>query len=261
MPFAIGSAITAIGGIAAGGAVTLASVGTIAAGASVATGLSLGVVGLATGDKELAKLGGILGLAGGVVSAGSSIFGEAANLGADAAAGTLGSNALVSGKAPGTGLVGQEAAKAITPTFQAVTTPTEAVTSSLPISDLPQGSGLLGQLNRPQTVATAATEASKAGGFFDNITAPQATLINAGATIIGNVLSKSYEGQKAENDYQIEREKQNQKNVEFAQGNLNPNFSINVQPVTAQQQQDAAIARAELRKRQSQILYGDGFKS
>lgn len=276
MPFAIAPALTAISGIAAGGAVTLGAVGTIAAGASVATGLSLGVVGLATGDKSLAKLGGVLGLAGGVVSAGSSLFGEAASLGTDAATGALGSNALISGQAPGTGIIGQEAAKAITPTFQGITEPTAAAaTSSLPTQI--QGTGLLAQASNSITpgfstpvnpvgnVATAtapsAPTAPKVGGFFDNITAPQATLINAAATIGGGILSKAYEGQKAENEYQIERQKQDIKNQEFANQNLNPNFEISVAPVTGQQRQDAAIKRAELIKQRNQILYGDGFQT
>lgn len=72
----VASFASVAGGVAALGAATTA-IGTFAAYASIAGGVLMGV-GAVTGKQDLMKVGGILGLAGGIGSALSSSAGEAA---------------------------------------------------------------------------------------------------------------------------------------------------------------------------------------
>ncbi len=95
MPFAISAGIAAGTTIAAGGiaAVTAGGVAAIVAGTAVAVGLTMTVIGAATGNKGLMQIGGLVGLGGGIVgglgsladtaatSAGTSAAGEAAAAG------------------------------------------------------------------------------------------------------------------------------------------------------------------------------------
>lgn len=116
MPFIIGPAVGAASaaiGVAAAtttlatvGAAALATVGAIGAIATVA-GLAMSVIGMATGNKELSKIGMYVGLAGGVASlatwgvtaglnAASSSF-EAATSAASAAQASSGASGALSG--------------------------------------------------------------------------------------------------------------------------------------------------------------------
>lgn len=101
----VASFASVAGGVAALGAATTA-IGTFAAYASIAGGVLMGV-GAVTGKKDLMKVGGILGLAGGIGSALSSGAGEAAVTGVaesaseDAAANLAGSAAESSAGAVG----------------------------------------------------------------------------------------------------------------------------------------------------------------
>src|ERR1017187_320420 len=69
------AAVTAIGSIMGGAALTAEVVGTIAAGIGMA-GMALSVVGGITGNSGLSKLGGELGLVGGIGSLGAGIAGS-----------------------------------------------------------------------------------------------------------------------------------------------------------------------------------------
>ena len=73
MPFIIGPAVAAVGtAVGVGVAATATAVaGAIGAVATVA-GIAMTVVGAATGDKGLMKIGGIVGIAGGVTGLATS---------------------------------------------------------------------------------------------------------------------------------------------------------------------------------------------
>lgn len=123
MPFAIAAGISAGAAIAAGATVTAGAVASIVAGTAMAASLSMMVVGVATGDKSLMKIGSMVGMAGGVVGmAGSAMSaGTAAASGAMSAgeagataAGTAASEAGTQAAAT-TAMAG---GNAITPVFQ-----------------------------------------------------------------------------------------------------------------------------------------------
>jgi hypothetical protein len=96
MPFApIAGAFAAVGAAAAAGGVlaTTAAVINLAAVAAMYVGVAMTVTGMITGDKDLMKLGAIVGLAGGV---GSMAIGGVASLaaGGEFAMGTAGINSM-----------------------------------------------------------------------------------------------------------------------------------------------------------------------
>jgi hypothetical protein len=117
MPFIITAGVTAAGALAAGTvagtAAVVASV-TVAAAVATAASLVMTVVSFATGDKELGKIAGYVGLAGGVMGAGASIASAGVS-----AAGTVGTQAAKTGATEATKAGAQSAAsQAITPAFQ-----------------------------------------------------------------------------------------------------------------------------------------------
>lgn len=149
MPFAaLGTAIaaagTAIGTAAAGatmatvGAAALATVNAVAVAAMYA-GVAMTVVGMVTGDKELMKIGGIVGLAGGV---GSLAMGGIASLaaGGELSFGTTGIESLNAANAAEAGAGGASALAPVT--GQAVTNAT--VQGEQAIANTAQGAGATG---------------------------------------------------------------------------------------------------------------------
>lgn len=118
---------------------TLATVG--AAAISIGTvvgvvGLGMSVVGMATGNKSLTKIGGYLGLAGGVLSVGGALAGgmsgytSALSKAWDDGVGSLFSSTKPVGQAP-LGSVGNASAQTATP-VQAAPTQTGTVQNSTP---------------------------------------------------------------------------------------------------------------------------------
>lgn len=207
MPFAaLGTAIaaagTAIGTAAAGatmatvGAAALATVNAVAVAAMYA-GVAMTVVGMVTGDKELMKIGGIVGLAGGVgslamggiasLAAGSELsFGttgieslNAANAASSAAETTAMSGALANASGAITpelanvgGQVSTQATgvtanlgNAITPNFSTQLTGQAANTGILGASGTQMGTGILNSA-APNLTATGATQAAASSGTF-----------------------------------------------------------------------------------------------
>jgi hypothetical protein len=152
-PFIVGPAVgtlaTAVtAGVAAAGG-TMAVVGAVASIATMA-GLAMTVVGAVTGDEDLMKIGGYVGLAGGVTglatsafSAGTSVAAEAASAANQAAPAASG----VQGAMGGLGGSTSAMESAITPAFQgagqALTAPAQSAIQTG--GQMLGGAGLLGK--------------------------------------------------------------------------------------------------------------------
>lgn len=163
MPFAfVGAGLGTFAAIGTASGFAATAIATAAAIATVATtvGIVLTVVGAITGDNDLMKIGGIVGLAGGIGSIATSALNAGLNLGIGAAASATeaaaaaapaassGSSATAQG-----GLQGAKAA--ITPAFE---------------SGVGQSSGLIGASGG---LGSAGTEAAT-GALGSGITAPVA---------------------------------------------------------------------------------------
>lgn len=148
-PFIIGPSFAAVGAAVGTAATVTATVGAIAAVATVA-GLAMTVVGAITGDEDLMRIGGFVGLAGGVTglatsafSAGTSVAAEAASAASQAAPAASG----VQGAMGGLGGSTSAMESAITPAFQganaALTAPAQSAIQTG--GQMLGGAGLLGK--------------------------------------------------------------------------------------------------------------------
>lgn len=224
MPFAaIGSAIAgAVGSAFAAGAGAAVAVGATAGGIAATaagvigavglvatyTGIAMTVVGAITGNTKLMKIGGMVGLAGGVTSLGigaiNAVAGSTASTAgavASSAAAPAASSSSMSSAMGGLGkgavdTIGQQVGSAITPTF--ASTGTGALSSTIgtgadaigattgPLTQIgSQAAVTPPSLAAPSIAAPAVPQvATQSASFFDQLTEPK-TLLGIGQVGMG----------------------------------------------------------------------------
>lgn len=201
MPFIVGpsvaAAATAIGAAAAAGtaaAVGAAAMATVSAIAAVATvaGVAMTVVGAITGDKDLMKIGAMVGIAGGVTGLATGAFGAGTAAASEAA--TAGDVAASSTVPLGTttahgGLLGggtTAMSNAITPAFSSVSTQAMSATPALTATAGESALSTLGTVGQVGSLGSAAYKAVAPSSSGTSASAPSTyippdSLANAGA--------------------------------------------------------------------------------
>lgn len=162
MPFAISAGVTGAAFLASSAAATAGTAAivsaslSVAAAVAVASSLVMTVVSIATGDEELGKIAGYVGLAGGVASIGAGLVAPATT------AATTGTNAAVNAGTTAASEAGKaSAAQAATQGASAITPAFESGVGALPTA----GAGQLGNtggnlaLQGGTGLGTAGTEA------------------------------------------------------------------------------------------------------
>ncbi|MFA5921159.1 MAG: hypothetical protein WC856_07690 [Methylococcaceae bacterium] len=195
MPFILGAGAATIGSIAAIGAASgfVATAVAVAATVSVVAtiaGVALTVVGAVTGDKDLMKIGAIVGIAGGVTGLATGAFGGATAAASEvAAAGDVAApaaSATATTAAKGGLLAGSNAASnTITPAFSSVgaqaINATPALTATAGESAL-STLGAIGQVGSiGSTAAQAVTPSSRGGAVQPSTYIPPDSLSTSGA--------------------------------------------------------------------------------
>jgi len=288
MPFILGAA-AGIGSVAAigtavGVAATVTAVAATVAVACTAISLVMTVVGLATGDKDLLKVAGYIGIAGAVTGVGALAGGAAAGAASGAAA------AAAPAASGGAGAVGgasaattSTAAAAITPELSSIAAPlaTPAITAPVASNTITGGLGTLGEAGAAAMESTlpAATAGglganlgatapaaigSQAGDFFSGITGPQmldigkagAGMLSAGATYQGN--NRFMENQEAQTEIkrQQQLDDQRRKDVQAQNANTQGHLNMSARPLTPAEIEQKRIQDAEQARRTAGILTG-----
>jgi len=233
MPFApIAGAFAAVGTAAAAGGVlaTTLAVVNLAAVAAMYVGVAMTVTGMITGDKDLMKLGAIVGLAGGV---GSMAIGGVASLaaGGEFAMGTAGINSMNAANAAAsasaanigvTGTLGSIAPQTINPAAtMAQTGQTVAAEAGKTIAQTAGDKiGMIGGITDAagkglEVTASGASASAGSGGFFSKLMTdmtPKDWIIAGGTVVSGGAkaMSANQSSANAQQKFEYEQGIKNQ---------------------------------------------------
>lgn len=298
-PFIIGPAVTAIGAAAAAGtaaAIGTAAVATVGAISAIATvaGLAMTVVGAITGNSDLMKIGGIVGLAGGVGSLATGVLNVATSAASSSLSSASSAATPAANMAAGSGASGgisaattNAAANAITPAFSSgvsAAAPVAGTGMNAATASLSAPTGLLGSAGSTalQSVApamqsastglgssvgasvgsglNAATPVTQSASFFDALTTPQ-NMLEIGKIGAGMLQGSAEEDQLSElvnKKYSVENAKldfEKQKyNTQQTNANSQGRMNISARPLTQAELDAAAQRKAESAKKTAQIL-------
>lgn len=279
MPFAvIGSAISGAvtGAFATGAAVAGTVGGVVASTALVATwvGLGLTIVGAVTGDSDLLKIGGIVGLAGGAT--GLAISG-AASLTAQATAAATATTEAATAAVPAANVGATEAAQggllsASKTAVDAITPTTLTNVSAQPVANAATAASNAASTASLGTAGSAALEtvvpatkavtdvATQSTSFFDSLLTPQNLLEvgKIGAQMVSGSAQEEMANNRLEKQQELEREKlayeKDKYNTQMTNINSPAKFGLNAKQLTPEERDKAAEEKAARARRTAKIL-------